>query len=365
MCSARKLVAIADSPARLADNHEIGGQSDERRVLDVAGLGVLRWRGGHLVEASLRALTLLGVGAADPASIDLRAFETVELALGPDVSKRAVWLRALDDPERVVEVAPFPRPGESAEGTAVVRDVSHEFVVAAALKEAQDNAEAFAYRASHDLLGPARRTRMFCGLLTSDESVAPHKAVEFAACAARSAKRMTELVHALLEYSRSGNQTRPLNPRAIDLAGAVQRALASQIEAHGGAVATVNLDVAATVFADLEALDQVLCAVLGNALLYHEPSVAPCIWVRSRVVEGRVELEIEDGGIGIAAEHLDKVFAPFERLHAHSAYPGHGLALATARRWVARMDGALDLGRSEPGAGSTFRIQLRQAGGAR
>lgn len=360
MSTARKLVAAATAAPQPARSDFASG---ERSVLADLGFGVLRWQRGTLVECSDRAHDLLGTEVQDATPIDFGRFDTVDLAWGPDVKKGAVWMRALDDPDRIIEIAPFPRDESAGDGVAMVRDVCHEFAIAVALKEAQDSREAFAYRASHDLLGPARRTRMFCELLSTSDGVEPLKAADFATRAARSAERMTELVHALLEYSRSGNRTRGLNPRALDLAPVVNRALAVQLAARPGQNASIDIDVDAVVLADAEALEHVLAAVLSNALLYCEPHAAPCLRIRSRVFEGSVEVTVEDEGIGIATEHLDKVFAPFERLHAHSTYPGHGLALATARRWTERMDGELELIRSEPGKGATFSIRLPSSEG--
>jgi signal transduction histidine kinase len=80
---------------------------------------------------------------------------------------------------------------------------------------------------------------------------------------------------------------------------------------------------------------------------------------------GRARLVVEDDGIGIAPEHQEQIFRPFERLHGIEAYPGTGIGLAIVRRAAERMGGSCGVA-SAPGQGSRFWIELqaRDAGQA-
>ena len=69
---------------------------------------------------------------------------------------------------------------------------------------------------------------------------------------------------------------------------------------------------------------------------------------------------MQDNGIGIAPEHLEKIFAPFQRLHGKQTYPGTGLGLAIVRKGAERMGGGAGV-ESEPGKGSRFWIDLMAA----
>ncbi|MDM8551370.1 AAA family ATPase [Desulfobacterales bacterium HSG2] len=72
----------------------------------------------------------------------------------------------------------------------------------------------------------------------------------------------------------------------------------------------------------------------------------------------KIRFEIEDTGIGIASEQMEKIFQPFEQagdmLRRES---GTGLGLAISRRLVRMMGGEIEV-RSEPGRGSVFRFDL-------
>ena len=66
---------------------------------------------------------------------------------------------------------------------------------------------------------------------------------------------------------------------------------------------------------------------------------------------------MRDEGIGIAADHKERIFERFERAVSSSNYGGLGLGLWIARRVVDAHDGAIDVD-SEPGLGATFTVTL-------
>jgi CheY-like chemotaxis protein/nitrogen-specific signal transduction histidine kinase len=80
--------------------------------------------------------------------------------------------------------------------------------------------------------------------------------------------------------------------------------------------------------------------------------------VSPRQVRGRLECKVEDTGIGIAQEDLERIFEPFVQLHqAQGASEGTGLGLALSRRFAALLGGTIAV-TSEVGKGSTFRFDI-------
>jgi signal transduction histidine kinase len=63
--------------------------------------------------------------------------------------------------------------------------------------------------------------------------------------------------------------------------------------------------------------------------------------------------EVADRGIGVPAEHRDRIFSPFHRTPAAEGFPGTGLGLATCRRIVALHGGEIGV-EPNPGGGSIF-----------
>ncbi len=108
-------------------------------------------------------------------------------------------------------------------------------------------------------------------------------------------------------------------------------------------------------------LRQVLANLVNNAVKFTPRGE---VIVRARVVDasaGRsaVSLSVEDTGIGIAPENLEKIFEHFSQADGTTTrqFGGTGLGLAISRRLVELMGGQIHV-ESSPGKGATFRIEL-------
>ncbi|HYO58435.1 sensor histidine kinase, partial [Archangium sp.] len=66
---------------------------------------------------------------------------------------------------------------------------------------------------------------------------------------------------------------------------------------------------------------------------------------------------VSDAGIGIAPEHLERVFGRFERAVSERNYGGFGLGLWITREIIEAMGGRISVS-STLGVGSTFRVEL-------
>jgi signal transduction histidine kinase len=99
--------------------------------------------------------------------------------------------------------------------------------------------------------------------------------------------------------------------------------------------------------------------LIGNALKFHKPDERPMVHVRSGSdTDSGCQIVIEDNGIGFEEQYLERIFAPFQRLHGRSSqYEGTGMGLAICQKIVERHGGSITA-RSEPGKGSTFIVTL-------
>lgn len=115
----------------------------------------------------------------------------------------------------------------------------------------------------------------------------------------------------------------------------------------------------AQVQADRRRLKQVLLNLLANALKYNRPGGD--VAVRWRDEGAWLWLAVQDNGRGLSPDEQQRLFMPFERLHAaHSGEEGTGIGLALSRRLVEAMGGSMGVD-SQFGAGSLFWLRLPRA----
>ena len=228
------------------------------------------------------------------------------------------------------------------------------------LKIANRDLEGFAYIASHDLQAPLRTIASYAQLLERRYAATlGEEGREFLQFIHDGAAHMKHLITDLLEFSRAGSDE--IEYRRVDLGEVVDeatRALESQIRETGAQIHCAELPPVQGSRAQLLRLMQNL---LTNAMTYHRDGVPPRIQIAARRRNGRVEVSVQDNGIGIPAESREQIFAIFRRLHTQDQYPGTGIGLAVCKRIVERHGGELHVD-SEVGVGSCFRFDLPAQG---
>lgn len=235
-----------------------------------------------------------------------------------------------------------------------------------ALEQRNRELQDFAYVASHDLQEPLRKIRAFADLLIEDFNDALDDTGRYYLERMQDgAKRMSQLISDLLDYSRVTTRAQPFEP--VDL-NKVMHHVISDLELRiSDAEASIDVDDLPTIEGDETQIRQLLQNLVGNALKFYREDARPVVRVEAEVlaparlpedVQGQsVRIRVIDNGIGFDEKYLDRIFTPFQRLHNRSAYAGTGMGLAICRRIVERHDGQL-AAESVPGEGSTFTITL-------
>jgi signal transduction histidine kinase len=104
-------------------------------------------------------------------------------------------------------------------------------------------------------------------------------------------------------------------------------------------------------------LKTVLKELLTNACRFRSAGRPLRILVSSRIVPAGVEISVSDNGVGVDRAYLEKIFAPFYRLHSRDEFPGYGLGLAICRRIVEGWGGTI-AAEPAPEQGLTVRITV-------
>jgi signal transduction histidine kinase len=173
--------------------------------------------------------------------------------------------------------------------------------------------------------------------------------------------RMERLTTDLLTLARSDRGDLHLAVAPVDvgaLAGEVVRRTRPLAQARDVALSYGGTEPAPVVEADPDRLEQILLILLDNALRHTPPGGRVGVSVRGQ--DGEAIVAVADTGVGIAAEHLPRIFERFYRADPSRspADGGAGLGLAIAKALVDAHGGKLAV-QSAPGAGTRITIRLR------
>jgi signal transduction histidine kinase len=167
--------------------------------------------------------------------------------------------------------------------------------------------------------------------------------------------KMFTLLEGLLNISRIG--TAETDIRHLD-ANKIIRYVRDTIEFQVKETNTeIIIDKLPGCLGDEEMVNQMFSNILGNAIKYLDPARKGKIHIHGKIENGMSIYCFQDNGIGIAEQHLDKIFEVFHRLDPQSHEAGEGLGLSIVQRIVDKLDGQISV-ESKPGEGSTFSVSL-------
>jgi PAS domain S-box-containing protein len=249
----------------------------------------------------------------------------------------------------------------------VARDITDRKLAAAALARAKDMAdsanselETFSYSVAHDLRAPLRGMNGFAQLvLNSYEDKLDERAQDWLREIVLNATKMGELIDGLLSLAHlSRSDLRPTCVNLSEIARDLGARLAAlepsrnvELLVEEGLYAEVDPRLARSLFDNL----------LANAWKFTRGVPAARVEVGCLEHESSRAFFVRDNGAGFDMAFADKLFVPFQRLHATSEFPGTGIGLATVQRIVHRHGGRVWATGTVDG-GATFHFTLsRQA----
>jgi len=211
----------------------------------------------------------------------------------------------------------------------------------------------FIATASHELRTPIFSLGGFVELL-EDEDLSDEERRQFLEEMRHQVARLRNLAVELLDLSKleAGSLELHVEPTDVGLlARSVTREFTPALASHRSALDLRLASEPIEVLCDAERVAQIIRILLDNALL-HTPT-GTGIAVRAERVDGRVELAVEDRGLGIKRTVLPRIFEPF---YTSDDAQGSGLGLAIARELADRMEGRLRVD-TVPGR-TTFTLEL-------
>lgn len=227
----------------------------------------------------------------------------------------------------------------------MVRDLSERLRLEAAQQR-------FLAVAAHEVKAPLTVILGAAELLRSGSAEEPETRDLFLGHIEDEARRACDLSNTLLSMARVGHDQREARLEQVHLLEAVQRAA----ERVGLLARSMGVELRVKgegdhAQADREWLDQVLLAVLDNAMKYSDHGGGVTLRAEGTTIA------VEDEGFGISEADLPSVFEPYHRGGDTRGARGTGLGLPVARELVERMGGTISI-ESKEGTGSTVRIEL-------
>jgi signal transduction histidine kinase len=174
-----------------------------------------------------------------------------------------------------------------------------------------------------------------------------------------SAHHLVGLIDQILSLSRIEAGREQVNRQTVDVAAVLDAAAAMaapQAQEKGLAFVVRPPATPATIATDPAKLRQILVNLLSNAVKFTDRGE---VQLAADAHDGVVDFSVRDTGVGIDAEHLERIFEPFWQVEQRTAHrpPGTGLGIDVSRRLAELLDGTLTV-ESAPGVGSTFTLRL-------
>jgi two-component system phosphate regulon sensor histidine kinase PhoR len=303
---------------------------------------------GMVVRLNDRARMLLDVAAPPPFPRELLPRDhTLRAALDQSLHGSSIGPNESSVHGRTVAIASRPLPMAGAVVT--ILDLT-------ALRRLETIRRDFVANVSHELKTPLTAVSGFAETLL-DETIPAEQRRRFVTTIRDNAGRMQRIVDDLLDLSRVESGSWHPRVGVVDVGSVVDEIFASMqpaAAAKGLALCAEISPDASRVHADPMAFRQVMTNLVENALRYtHDGSVT----VRTRPDANGAWVDVHDTGIGIAADHLPRIFERFYRVDSSRSRDqgGTGLGLAIVRHMVEAHGGRVEA-TSVVGRGTTISV---------
>ncbi|MDD5300118.1 MAG: PAS domain S-box protein [Gallionella sp.] len=241
---------------------------------------------------------------------------------------------------------------------AVLRDITERKEHEEELLRSNADLEQFSYAVSHDMRQPLRMVSSYLQLL--ERSLAgqlDNEKRDYFNFAIEGAKRIDQMLVALLEYSRIGRKGEP--PTWIDSRALLDEALQFLQPTLDEAQARLSITGEwPRILSSHDEILRLLQNLIGNATKYRIAGQTPEITVNSKAVKHEWHLSIADNGIGIIPGQIKRLFQVFQRLQSRESYEGTGIGLALCRKIAEHHKGRIWAESAGENQGSKFCVVL-------
>jgi signal transduction histidine kinase/class 3 adenylate cyclase len=174
----------------------------------------------------------------------------------------------------------------------------------------------------------------------------------------RNTARLLYLVNEFLDLAKFDRGLLTIKKLNVDFAKLVRAVAANFESSDRRRIHLRGVNEPMPLEADPHQMKKVLYNLLSNAIKFSDPDTGE-VWIRLATKGDQVELEVEDNGIGIPRDQLDRIFERFAQVERRATRreEGTGIGLALVKEIVTQHGGTVAV-ESEVGHGSTFTVSL-------
>jgi light-regulated signal transduction histidine kinase (bacteriophytochrome) len=207
------------------------------------------------------------------------------------------------------------------------------------IKAVNRELESFSYSVSHDLRAPLRGIDGFSQALLEDcQDQLDETGQDYLRRIRSATQRMGQLIDDLLTLSRVTRSD--MNREDVDLSRIARRLCTDLQQADPSRMVEFAIAPDLIGIGDARLLQVVLDNLLNNAWKFTAKQPQATIEFGAIVEENNPPVYfVRDNGVGFDMAFLEKLFRPFQRLHAMHEFPGNGIGLATVQRIIHRHGG--------------------------
>ncbi len=267
-----------------------------------------------------------------------------------------VWVRCRGLAIRDETGRPIRMLGAHNDMTAAKRAEQRAIEATAVAEAANAEVRTFAYSISHDLKAPVNTLDLLLNEMRHDLGPAlKGDAARFMDMSQDTLDRMKVMVESVMNYTQLADMQPEMQDAKLDeLLQYSLKNLAADITRADAIIEIGDLPMISCNPDQIMALFQNLIA---NALKFTQEGRQPRISVYCEQHLNFIEIKVEDNGIGIAQEHLKRIFTLFQRLHSTDEYSGSGLGLALCQKIALNHGGEITVS-SVQGEGTCFTVKL-------
>lgn len=203
------------------------------------------------------------------------------------------------------------------------------------LQIANKELEAFSYSVSHDLRAPLRSIDGFSQALIEDyASILDKTGNNYLSRVRSAAQRMSTLIDDMIKLAKVSRTS--LAKKELDLSDIATSIADSLSEAAPERDAAFVIQPNMMVTGDKNLMKVALQNLMENAWKFTSKQPETRIEVGTEQISGETVYFVRDNGAGFDMSYAKKLFAPFQRLHKESDFPGTGIGLSTVQRIIHR-----------------------------